>query len=78
MGLFHHGELYGLEGPRDSGPHEEEVRRERLERMAHALKYFVYFCHFENERKRVGGPYVVPCQEDIQHLPTRGGTNEVI
>jgi len=30
------------------------------------------------ERKGVGGPYGVPCQEDVRHLPTRGGTDEVI
>jgi len=61
--------------------HDEKVRREQSERPTPLST--LYFCHFENKRERrdrvgTGDPYVIPCQKDIRHLPTRGGTNEVI
>lgn len=63
------------------GPTDEKVRREQSERPTPLST--LYFCHFENKRGRrdqVGTRdlYAVPCQKDIQHLSTRGGTNEVI
>lgn len=47
VGLSHHGEFFRR--AHRTRPYDEEVRRERT---AHALKYFMYSCHFGNVREK--------------------------
>lgn len=61
--------------------HAEKVRREQPERPTPLST--LYFCHFENKRERrdqTGTRDLTrsSVRKDIRHLPTRGGTNEVI